>query len=117
MNKLDWKIYENLTKYIYETLGKEFGVEIICHGNECNIVGKSGVKHQIDVLTTKPIGTKQYKTAIECKYWKKKVNKDIVMKLSMIMLDAEIDKGIIISKSGFTKDAVNFAKYYNIEIE
>lgn len=24
---LDWKTYESITKYIYETLGKEFGVK------------------------------------------------------------------------------------------
>ncbi len=32
-NNLDWKEYEAITKYIYETLGKEFGVTIVGYGD------------------------------------------------------------------------------------
>ena len=113
-NNLDWKGYEAITKYIYETLGKEFGIKIECYGKNCKVTGKSGVPHQIDVLTSSSDNTHTYRTAIECKYWKKKVNKDIVMKVSEIIKDAEIDKGIIVSKSGYTRDAVNFADHSNI---
>lgn len=115
-NNLDWKTYESITKYIYETLGKQSGVKIIGYGNSCNVTGKSGVPHQIDVLTTHSDGIHSYKTAIECKYWKDKVNKDIVMKLSDTIEDTGIDKGIIVSKSGFTQDGIDYAKYRNIGI-
>ena len=54
------------------------------------------------------------KTAIECKYWKEKVNKDIVMKVSEIIADANINKGVIVSKNGFTQDGIDYAKYRNI---
>jgi hypothetical protein len=113
-NSLDWKEYENITKYIYETLGKEFGVKILGYGNNCKVPGKSGNIHQIDVLTLQSNGVNQIRTAIECKYLKKKVNKDTVMKVLSTIQDAQIDKGIIVSKSGFTKDALDFAKEYNI---
>lgn len=113
-NNLDWKTYESITKYIYETLGKQSGVKIIGYGNSCNVTGKSGVSHQIDVLTTHSDGIHSYKTAIECKYWKDKVNKDPVMKLYDTIEDTGIDKGIIVSKNGFTQDGVEFAKYRNI---
>lgn len=52
MNSLDWKIYESLTKYIYETLRKEYNINIEGHGQNCKIRGYSGVIHQIDVLTS-----------------------------------------------------------------
>ena len=113
-NNLDWKIYESITKYIYETLGKQTGVKVLGHGNSCIVTGKSGVTHQIDVLTTHSEGNHNYKTAIECKYWKDKVNKEIVMKISETIEDAEIEKGIIVSKNGFTSDGVKYAKYRNI---
>lgn len=116
MNKPDWQAYESVTKYIYETLGYEFGIKIEGYGDSCKVMGKSGVKHQIDVLTSSSDGKNKYQTAIECKYWKKKVNKDIVMKLSKTIEDADIDKGIIVSKSGFTKDTIDFARHYNIDI-
>lgn len=113
-NNLDWKEYEAITKYIYETLGKEFGVTIVGYGDNCKVKGKSGNFHQIDVLTIQSNGVHQVRTAIECKYLKTKVTKDTVMKVLSIINDARIDKGIIVSKSGFTKDAADFAREYNI---
>ncbi|WP_426484624.1 restriction endonuclease [Flavobacterium sp. 2] len=113
-NTLDWKTYESITKYIYETLGKQTGVKVKGYGSSCKVIGKSGLSHQIDVLTSHSDGIHSYDTAIECKYWKEKVNKDIVMKVSEIIEDANINKGVIVSKGGFTQDGINFAKYRNI---
>jgi hypothetical protein len=111
---MDWKLYEEVTKYIYEALGKRHGVKIEGHGRDCKVKGKSGVEHQIDVLTSHSDGVHTYKTAIECKYWKDTVNKDIIMKVSDIIEDAHINKGVIVSKHGFTPDTILFAKYKNI---
>ena len=94
-NTLDWKTYESITKYIYENLGKQSGVTVKGYGNDCKVAGKSGVSHQIDVITSHTEGSHTYETAIECKYWKKKVSKDIVMKLVQILEDTGISKGII----------------------
>lgn len=113
-NNLDWKEYEAITKYIYETLGKEFGVTIVGYGDACKVQGKSGNFHQIDVLTIQSNGVHQVRTAIECKYLKTKITKDTVMKVLGVINDARIDKGIIVSKSGFTKGAADFAHEYNI---
>ncbi len=113
---LDWKIYESITKYIYETLGEEFGVKIKGHGSTCKVIGKSGVAHQIDVLTSHSDGIHTYETAIECKHWNQKVNKDTVMKLAEIIQDAGINKGIIVCKNGFTQDGIEYAKHKNIEL-
>jgi len=113
-NNLNWKTYESITKYIYGTLGKQSGVTIKGYGSNCKIKGKSGVSHQIDVLTVHSDGIHAYETAIECKYWKDKVNKDIVMKVSSIIEDAGISKGVIVTKSGFTKDGLEYAKFKNI---
>ena len=111
---MDWKEYEQITKLIYETLGKETGVKIIGHGNTCKVKGKSGVYHQIDVLTSHSDGNRSYQTAIECKYWKDQVNKETVMKVASIIEDAEIAKGVVVSKKGFTSDGISYAKYKNI---
>ncbi|SDT03817.1 restriction endonuclease [Winogradskyella sediminis] len=111
---MNWKDYEETTKFIYETLGKDKGVSIECYGNSCKVVGKSTVEHQIDVLTKHSDGIHEYKTAIECKYWNDNINKDIIMKVAEIVEDAGLNKGIIVSKKGFTKDATDFAKYRNI---
>lgn len=111
---MDWKGYENITKYIYEVLGQQSGVKIVGYGSDCKAKGKSGVFHQIDVLTSHTDGRHDYRTAIECKYWKEKVNKDVVMKLERIIEDTDIEKGVIVSKMGFTKDGFLYAKHKNI---
>lgn len=112
----DWKTYEAITKYIYEKLGKKQGVTILGYGNTCTVTGSSGVKHQVDVLTSYSVGEKEYKTAIECKYVNKKINKDAIMKLSCVIVDAAIDQGIIVSKEGFTSDAMAFANHVRIKL-
>ncbi len=111
---MDWKEYEEVTKYIYETLGQASGVKIECFGKDCKIVGKSTVTHQIDVLASHSDGLHTYKTVVECKYWDENINKDIIMKVAEIVEDAGINKGVIVSKKGFTPDAISFAKYRNI---
>lgn len=113
-NNLDWKTYESITKYIYETLGKQHGVTVKGYGSSCTVKGKSGASYQIDVLTSHSDGLHSYQTAIECKYWKEKVNKDIVLKLSGTLEDAGISKGVIVSKNGFSPDCITVAKYHNI---
>ncbi|WP_316635981.1 restriction endonuclease [uncultured Flavobacterium sp.] len=115
-NKLDWEKYELITKYIYETLGQDYNINIEGYGRNCIIIGNSTVKHQIDVLTSETDDTGTYRTAIECKYWNKKINKDIVMKLLAVINDSDIKRGIIVSKSGYTPDAQQFAKHNNILI-
>lgn len=114
--ELDWQGYEEITKYIYEMLGAGYGIKIRSYGNKSKIQGKSGVKHQIDVLTEQIDGEKLLLTAIECKHWKKKVNKKIVMELSGIMCDADIASGIIVTKTGFTPDTLTFADHLGIKL-
>ena len=74
---MNWKEYENLTRWIYETIGQAHGVVIEGHGKDCKVVGKSGDKHQIDVLASHSDGFHKYLTDIECKYWNDNVDKDV----------------------------------------
>lgn len=115
-NEIDWKEYEAITKYIYESLGAQFGVKAIGHGRNFKVTGKSGVKHQVDVLTEQLQGETRLLTAIECKYWNKKVTKETVMKLFETMQDADITSGIIVCKKGYTKDTVTYADFRGIRL-
>ena len=113
---MDWKTYEKLTKDIYEVLGKGAGVKIECYGSSCKITGKSGVEHQVDVLTSHSDGIHTYRTIIECKYWKNKINKDIVMKVVSIKDDCNIDKAVIVSQMGFTQDGISYAEHVGVDL-
>ncbi|MEG4107961.1 restriction endonuclease [Microcoleus sp. S13_C5] len=111
---MNWETYEETVKNIYQVLGASKGVKIECYGNSCKCTGQSEVKHQIDVLTVHTDGIHNYKTSRECKFWNTRINKDIVMKVWAIRQDCNLQKGIIVSKIGFTPDAIKFAKYYDI---
>lgn len=113
---LDWQDYEEITKYIYEMLGAGYGIKIRSYGSKSKILGKSGVKHQIDVLTEQIDGDKLLLTAIECKFLKKKVTKEVVMKLSETMRDADIASGVIVTTIGFTPDTLTFADHLGIKL-
>lgn len=114
--ELDWKEYEAVTKYIYENLGAENGIKIKGYGRNFRVTGKSGEKYQIDVLTEQFDGDICRLTAIECKFIKKKVTKEIVMKLHSVMEDANIESGIIVCKAGYTKGTINYAAYKGIRL-
>jgi hypothetical protein len=111
---MTWETYEEVVKKIYEALGKGNGVSIECWGRQCKVIGKSTVAHQIDVLTKHSDGIHEYHTAIECKYWDQTINKDILMKVREIVKDANLHKAVVVSKLGFTEDALTYGKHYNI---
>lgn len=114
--ELDWQEYEEVTKYIYENLGAKKGIQIKGYGKDCKLEGKSGVKHQVDVVTQQFDGQRWHLTAIECKFLKKKVTKETVMKLHAIMEDCGVSSGIIVSKEGFTKDTLTYAEHKGIKL-
>lgn len=113
---LTWQEYEAITKYIYEMLGSKYGIKVKGYGKDCKVVGKSTVKHQVDVLTEQLDQGKPFLTAIECKFLKDKVTKDTVMKLHGIMADCDITSGIIVSKMGFTRDTLTYAEHLGIRL-
>jgi hypothetical protein len=113
---MSWQNYEMVVKSVYETLGAQYGVTIVGYGHTCKRVGKSGAEHQIDVITSHSDGFHSYETCIECKDWNKKVTKDTVTKSAYIAKDCNFDKAIIVSKKGFTPDAIKVAKETNIHL-
>jgi hypothetical protein len=115
-NELDWEEYESITRFIFENVGAKSGIKIKGFGRNFWVTGKSGEKHQVDVLTEQITGDQKLQTAIECKFIKKKVTKEIVMKLHAVMDDAGIDSGIIVCKAGYTKSTMNYAAHKGIKL-
>lgn len=80
------------------------------------LTGVSGVSHEIDVLATYETPLGEVRVAVECKRHASPVMKDAVMKLRDEIQDLGIEKGIIVSTSGFTEGAIRYAKSTNIEL-
>ena len=109
-SEMNWENYEQLVKDIYLALGRAHGVTIECWGRDCQVKGLTGECHQIDVLTSHIAGIHRYRTAMSCKYWNDKVDRPVVVEFTEILDDARINKGVIVSKLGFTRGARAYAK-------
>ena len=113
---MDDKEYEAITAALYQAMGESSGITIECFGSSCRVQGRSGSWYQIDVLTRQSNGLQTVRTAIECKYWKKRVTRNVVSNLITTVEDTNIEKGVIVSKEGFTSGAIALAKQRNISL-
>lgn len=78
--------------------------------------GKSGAVHEIDVLAKKSDGITAFSVAVECKAWITPIEKDVVSKLSMVIGDLGLNKGIIVSLQGWRSGAEKSAHQELIEL-
>ena len=112
--EFNWQSYEELVKDIYQALGRADGVTVECWGRQCTVQVAGGVQRQVDVLTRHTDGVRLYRTAISCKWWNARVNVAHVSDFALIVQDAQLTKGIIVSKMGFTAPAQHLANAKNI---
>jgi hypothetical protein len=73
-------------------------------------------KHKIDVFAQTSKGGIIYKVIVECKCWNQKVKKQQVATLASIMDDVGASKGLIISRKGFQKGAIQYATLRSIDL-
>lgn len=72
--------------------------------------------HDIDVYVSNTLIGQKLTWIIEAKYWKTKVSKNHILALRTIVDDIGADKGMVISKSGFQKGAIEAANQSNIKL-
>jgi len=88
------------------------------YSTQRNIVleGKSGGKHEIDILAEKSDGITSFRVLVECKAWDKPIEKDVVSKISYVMRDLGLNKAIIVSLKGWTIGAEKSASELGVEL-
>jgi hypothetical protein len=90
------------------------------HGYQarCNVVleGRSGGRHEVDVLAEKSDALTTFRTAIECKAWQQPIEKDVVSKLAYVIGDLGLNKGIIVSLAGCRSGAQTAATELGVEL-
>lgn len=84
----------------------------------CNQVleGRSGGRHEVDVLAEKSDLLTTFRVAIECKAWQTPIEKDVVAKLHHVMTDLGLSKGIVVSLAGCRSGAEQAAADLGIEL-
>ncbi len=83
---------------------------------DVRVVGRSGVRHQVDVLVSYDTPLYVSRVVVECKNQVEPVGKDVVMKVAEVVRDIGADKGIVVTTSYFTDDAVATARALNVEL-
>jgi len=106
--------YEKFIQDIYSTLFKQDGLTVDVKHN-LKLVGKA-TKHQIDVLWDYQINQKISRNLIECKNINRKISLGRVRDFYSVILDIGDSTGKMVSKLGFTRGAIEFAKYYGIDL-
>jgi hypothetical protein len=74
-------------------------------------------KHDVDVFVQTKFLGQDLVWLIEAKHWKKRINKEHVLALRMIVDDVGADRGFIISKAGFQKGAMEAANSSNVKLK
>jgi hypothetical protein len=80
------------------------------------IEGRSGARHEIDVMADKSDALTTFRVAVECKAWSSPIEKDVVSKLHYVMGDLGFHKGIIVSLAGARSGAEVAARELGIEL-
>ena len=78
--------------------------------------GRSGVEHQVDIFAEIkcPLHTSQI--IVEAKSYDLPIDKEKIMKLIQIVDDLGSDRGIIVTTSYFTPEAIKTAKGHNVDL-
>lgn len=108
--------YEKLAESIYRAILAQTGGDpnLVQHNTE--LEGRSGCKHQIDVLWTHSVGGVTFKVAVECKHYSDDVEVGHLRNFFGVLHDVGNVKGIFLTKTGYQSGAKKFATYYGIDL-
>jgi hypothetical protein len=107
------KPYEEMVLSVYRILCNDASFTDVRHN--VKLKGPDG-ERQIDVLVVHDHANVRYLTVIECKDFRGKVNVTYIDSFASKLTDIKANKGILVSRRGFTKTAVQKAKRLGIEL-
>lgn len=113
MKKKTGKKFEKLTESIFKKLIKNTEFERVEHN--VMLEGADG-KRQIDVLVTSESIGIEFITVIECKDYNKKISISTLDGFHSKLVDVKANKGILISRKGFSSKAISKAKRLGITL-
>jgi hypothetical protein len=110
--EVKWRLYE---KVVADMQGRYPGCTVI---RDHKVTGvRSGTTRQIDVWATGEVAGREITLAIECKFYKAKVDIKTVDSFIGFLEDVGADKGVLITTTGFTSGAEKRAKAARIDLE
>lgn len=116
MKKNQHTEYEKFVQGIYQALLEAEELQNVSVVHNIEIAGRSGCKHQIDVYWEYEIVGDVHRVAIECKNYKNKVKVGKIRDFFGVVYDIGNINGILVTKRGYERGAIQFADYYNIRL-
>jgi hypothetical protein len=110
---MNWKKYESeILTYFQETY-PETTITF-----DKKIIGKySKVERQIDIFIEGEIAGYEIKIVVDCKYFSKNIDVKQVESFCSMVEDIDAHQGVLITKKGYSKAAINRAYYGNQKVE
>ncbi len=99
-----------------ERIGDHFAAHGYLVRRNAFLDGRSGGRHEIDVLAEKTDPLTTFRLAVECKAWTSPIEKDAVSKLSYVLTDLGLNKGIIVALHGWRAGAEQAAIELGIDL-
>ena len=113
MKKSDGKDFERLVARVYEIIAQSDGASIV---SADEVIKSVDGGRQFDVVIRTRILGEELTTIVECKDYGRPANVTIVDALHSKMADINANKGIIVSRNGFSKTARQKAKRLGISL-
>ncbi|ELE5027163.1 restriction endonuclease [Vibrio fluvialis] len=107
---VDWKGFELFVRDLYSS----FDDLVVEH--DVTELGKSGATRQIDVKVTQRSALHEIVTLIECKYWKKPIERTTIDIVAASLDDLNASKAVVFTTVGYQQGAEAYAKSKNIDI-
>lgn len=109
-----WKDLESYTQYVYSTLlnPRDNGVKV---SRNVTLKGLKG-EYQIDVFYQFENAGVTHRVAIECKYYRRPLDRETIMPFCNKITDIGNIIGVIVSKSGYQSGAKEYAEKHGITL-
>ena len=109
--------YEKFTQSVYQAILRKENSGNVSVEHNLDIKGRSGVAHQIDVSWRFRRATVEHHVLIECKNYASDITLEKVRNFFAVLHDIGNCQGIMVTKTGYQKGVVDFAKYYGIGLK
>lgn len=109
--------YELLTQSVYRAILRREGDERIAVEHDSDIVGRSGVAHQVDVSWRFRKAGVEHRVLVECKNYGKAITLEKIRNFFAVLHDIGGCTGVMVTKTGYQSGVVEFAKHYGIDLK
>lgn len=104
--------YEKIAKRIYEMLSPSSRVQ-----HDARLPGKeSGADRQVDVLIEETVAGHKIRVVVDCKNWNSRISVPDVGSFASLVRDVGAHKGVMLSKKGYSKPSLPYARQLGIDL-